>query len=79
MVKNFAKAIFSFIYKNTEKRLKVLSYLSIEDADFMEVFKSLKGHIHSISELRGLWTPEGNIYHKAFRIMSCEYLRKYCL
>ena len=39
----------------------------------------LKGKVHSISELRALWTPEGNIYHQAFRMFSGEYLRKYCL
>jgi hypothetical protein len=45
----------------------------------MSVFDSFKGRIHSISELRTLWTPEGNPYHKAFRILSSNYLRKRCL
>ena len=45
----------------------------------MSVFDSFKGRIHSISELRALWTPEGNPCHKAFRILSSNYLRKRCL
>jgi len=45
----------------------------------MKMINGLKGRVHSISELRALWTPEGNIYHQAFRMFSCEYLRKYCL
>jgi hypothetical protein len=79
MVKNFSKAIFSFIRKNKDKRLRVLSYLGVSDEDFMKNYDSLRGRIHSISELRNLWTPEGNEYHRAFRILSCEYLRKSCL
>lgn len=49
MVKNFAKAIFSYIRKNKEKRVKVLGFLGISDEEFMKIFDSLRGHIHSIS------------------------------
>lgn len=45
----------------------------------MRVFEQQKGHVHSISELRALWTAEGNPFHQAFRMLSCEYLRKHCL
>lgn len=45
----------------------------------MKTVNHLKTRIHSISELRNLWIPEGSIYHQAFRIISCDYLRKYCL
>lgn len=38
MVKNFAKAIFSYIRKNREKRNRVLNYLGILDEEFMAVF-----------------------------------------
>ena len=79
MVKNFSKAIFGYIRKNRGKRVRVLNYLGINEEEFMKVLNNLKGHIHSISELRSLWTPEGNLYHQAFRILSCNYLRKYCL
>lgn len=45
----------------------------------MRVFDQHKGHIHSISELRSLWTADGNPFNKAFRMLSCEYLRRHCL
>ena len=38
MVKNFSKAIFSFIRKNREKRIRVLNYLGISDEDFMKKY-----------------------------------------
>ena len=38
MVKNFSKAIFSFIRKNREKRTRVLNYLGISDEDFMKKY-----------------------------------------
>jgi len=79
MIKNFGKAIFGYIYKNREARLKVLKHLGIEEEAFMKSLNELKGRIHSISELRALWIPEGNDYHRAFRILSSQYLRKHCL
>jgi hypothetical protein len=79
MVKNYAKAIFSYIQKNRERRLQVLRFLQLSDEEFMNAFNTHKGRIHSISDLRSLWTDEGNAFHKAFRILSCQYLRKHCL
>ena len=79
MVKNFAKAIFNFIIKNKEKRAFVLARLGVDELEFMKILNSLKGKIHSISELRSLWIPGGNPFPEAFRMFSCEYLRKYCL
>lgn len=79
MVKNYAKAIFSYIHKHRERRLRVLDFLQLSDEDFMQVYNAHKGRIHSISDLRSLWTDEGNAFHKAFRILSCQYLRKHCL
>jgi hypothetical protein len=49
MVKNFAKAIFSYIRKNRDKRLDVLNRLGITEEEFMRVYEEFKGHIHSIS------------------------------
>lgn len=70
MVKNFAKAIFNFIRKNRGKMLSVLSFLNISEEEFMKTYEAYKGRIHSISELRSLWTIEGNPHHKAFRMLS---------
>jgi hypothetical protein len=39
MVKNFSKAIFNFIRKNKEWRLKVLSHLGLEDSEFMKCYE----------------------------------------
>jgi hypothetical protein len=60
MIKNFGKAIFGYIYKNREARVRVLNFLGMEDEVFMKCLNELKGRIHSISELRALWVPEGN-------------------
>lgn len=79
MVKNFAKAIFSYIRKNRDKRIDVLDRLGISEEEFMRVYEQFKGRIHSISELRSLWTAEGNPFHKVFRILSTQYLRRHCL
>lgn len=56
MVKNFAKAIFGYIRKNRDKRLEVLSRLGVSEEEFMRAFEQFKGRIHSISEMRSLWT-----------------------
>jgi hypothetical protein len=45
----------------------------------MRVYEQFKGRIHSISEMRSLWIPEGNPYHQAFRILSSQYLRHHYL
>ena len=49
MVKNFAKAIFSYIRKNRHKRLDVLNRLGITEEEFLRVYEEFKSHIHSIS------------------------------
>ena len=79
MIKNFAKGIFNFIKKHREKRMLVLNSLGIVEEEFMKMLIEIKVKIHSLSELRFLWIVDGNIYNKAFRILSSLYLRKYCL
>lgn len=39
MVKNFSKAIFNFIRKNKEWRLRVLNHLGLEDSEFMKCYE----------------------------------------
>lgn len=43
----------------------------------MEAVYSFRNHIHTISAIRYLW--QNHPFAKAFRILSCEYLRKHNL
>ena len=70
MIKNFGKAIFNFIRKNKDRRQQILDSLNIDHEEFMKAHESHKGSIHSISELRALWTANGNPFHQAFRMLS---------
>jgi len=44
----------------------------------MRAYTELKGRIHSISDLRALWS-ESNPLSSAFRVLSFEYLRRHYL
>lgn len=78
MIKNFAKAIIGFIVKQMEIRAQVLEIVGVDEANFMAVLNKIRGKVHSIAELRSLWTREDD-FGKAFRIFSGEYLRRHCL
>lgn len=57
--------------------MKVLSHLNIDDSEFLEEVHMYRNHIHTISAIRYLW--QHHPFCQAFRILSCEYLRKYNL
>ena len=79
MIKNFSKAIFSYIRKNRHKVEAVTRCLALNEQEFMLAVEKHKGHIHSIAELRSLWTDDTPAVSKAFRILSQQYLRRHCL
>ena len=78
MIKNFAKAIFSFILKRREVRGRALAALCADEPAFLAALERSRGRVHSIAELRGLWTREDE-FGVAFRVLSNEYLRRHCL
>ena len=78
MIKNFSKAIFSYIRKNRARVEAVVAHLGLNEQEFLLAVERHKGHIHSIAELRELWTQQDAV-GKAFRILSQQYLRKHCL
>ena len=77
LIKNYGRAILTFIIKNTQYRQKVLKELGIPDKEFVNIVKGFRDEVHTISGSRYLW--QSHPYSKAFRIMSCEYLRKHNL
>lgn len=69
MIKNFAKGIFKFIRKQAAWRNKVLETVGIAEAEFMRAYSELRGRIHSICDLRALWTDSTPL-GSAFRVLS---------
>ena len=79
MVKNFSKAIFSYIRKNRQRVAEVLRRLAVSEHEFMVAVEQARGRIHSIKELRSLWSEDGHPFNKAFRVLSHQYLREHCM
>lgn len=77
LIKNYGKAILTFIIRNKSLRNRVLDKLKIRESEFLEEVYLFRDYVHTISALRYLW--QSHPFSQAFRIMSCEYLRKYNL
>lgn len=69
--------MLTFIIRNSKFRHRVLEKLKIRDSEFLEEVYLFKNYIHTISAIRYLW--QSHPFNKAFRILCCEYLRKYNL
>lgn len=79
VIKNFSKSLFRFIQKHRVYVSRVLDHLGVKEEEFQSVFQKFRGRIYTIMELKLLWLSEGNQFHRAFRIISLEYLRKHSL
>ena len=69
--------MLTFMLKAKVFRKKLLASCGIPENEFLDAIYEFRDQIHTISAVRYLW--QNHPFSKAFRILSCEYLRKHNL